>query len=49
MYAGTSPGQVAALTQFNFQLGPSTPSGQQPIKLIVDGVESKQKTTMAVE
>ena len=49
LYAGTSPGQVGALTQFNFQLGPGTPSGQQPVKVVVDGVESTQKTTMAVE
>lgn len=49
VYAGTSPGQVGALTQLNFTLGPGTPSGQQPIKLVVDGVESTQKTTMAVQ
>ena len=48
-YAGTSPGQVGALTQFNFEPGAGTPSGQQEVKLIVNGVESTQKATVAVE
>ena len=48
-YAGTSPGQIGALTQFNIELSPGTPSGQQPIKLVVNGVESKQKATIAVK
>ncbi len=48
-YAGTSPGQVGALTQFNFEIAAGTPSGQQPVKLIVNGVESTQKATVAVE
>ncbi|MCB1018854.1 MAG: hypothetical protein KDC27_02945, partial [Acidobacteria bacterium] len=47
-YAGTSPGQIAALTQFNITLDAATPPGQQPVKLIVNGIESKQKATLAV-
>ncbi|MEZ5396582.1 MAG: hypothetical protein R2724_27830 [Bryobacterales bacterium] len=47
-YAGTSPGQIAALTQFNITLDAATPPGQQPVKLVVNGIESKQKATLAV-
>jgi uncharacterized protein (TIGR03437 family) len=49
LYAGTSPGQVGALTQFNIQLGAGTPSGQQPVTLVVGGASSGAGATLAVE
>ena len=48
LYAGTSPGQVGSLTQFNIELGAGTPPGQQPVQVIVDGISSTQKATLAV-
>jgi uncharacterized protein (TIGR03437 family) len=48
LYAGTAPGQLNAVVQFNVRLNPQTPRGTQPVLVIVNGVESATTATIAV-
>jgi uncharacterized protein (TIGR03437 family) len=48
-YAGTAPGMLEAVTQINIQIVPGTPSGPQPVLIVVGAEESPETTTVVVE
>ena len=48
-YAGTAPGMLEAVTQINIQIVPGTPSGPQPVLIVVGAEESPTTTTVTVE
>lgn len=51
IYAGAAPGMVGAVAQVNFIVGAGTPSGPQPILIIVGDSEvpSPETTTLEIE
>ncbi len=49
VYAGTAPGMLEAVTQINIQIVPGTPSGPQPVLIVVGAEESPTTTTVTVE
>jgi uncharacterized protein (TIGR03437 family) len=51
MYAGAAPGMVGAVAQINIRIGEGTPSGPQPILIIVGDSEvpSPVSTTLEIE
>lgn len=51
IYAGAAPGMVGAVAQVNFIVGEGTPSGPQPILIIVGDSEvpSPETTTLEIE
>jgi uncharacterized protein (TIGR03437 family) len=51
IYAGAAPGMVGAVAQINFIIGAGTPSGPQPILIIVgeSEVPSPETTTLEIE
>ncbi len=48
LYAGVAPGLVSAVVQYNIRLNPLTPKGAQPVKVVINGVESAGTETIAV-
>ena len=48
LYAGVAPGLVSAVVQYNIRLNPLTPKGSQPVKVVINGVESGGTETIAV-
>ena len=48
-YAGTAIGMLQAVTQINIQIAEGTPSGPQPVLIIVGSEESPETTTLTVE
>lgn len=49
VYAGTAPGMLEAVTQINIQIVLGTPSGPQPVLIVVGAEESPETTTVTVE
>ena len=49
VYAGTAPGMLEAVTQINIQIVPGTPSGPQPVLIVVGTEESPETTTVTVK
>jgi|GEM_PF-2173971 len=49
LYAGTAPGLAAAVTQYNIRLSGRTPPGPQTVVIVIDGIESGDSATLAVE
>jgi len=49
LYAGTAPGMLQAITQINVEIAPDTPSGPQPILIVVGAEQSLTTTTITVE
>jgi uncharacterized protein (TIGR03437 family) len=49
LYAGTAPGLVSGVVQFNIRINPQTPRGSLPVKISVNGVESSAQATIAVK
>ncbi len=49
LYAGTAPGMIEAVTQINIEIAPDTPTGPQPIHIVVGAEESPETTTVVVE
>ena len=48
-YAGTAPGMLEAVIQIDVQIVPGTPSGPQPVLIVVGVEESPETTTVTVE
>ena len=49
LYAGTAPGLAAAVVQYNIRIHGRTPPGPQPVVIVIDGIESGDSATMAIE
>lgn len=49
LYAGSAPGLVGAVVQINARISGGTPRGPQPVLLVVDGIESSDSVTLAVQ
>jgi uncharacterized protein (TIGR03437 family) len=49
LYAGVAPGLVSAVVQYNIRLNPLTPKGSQPVKVVINGVESNGAATIFVK
>jgi len=49
LYAGTAPGLAAAVVQYNIRINGRTPPGPQPVVIVIDGIESGDSATIAVE
>lgn len=49
LYAGTAPGMLQAITQINIEIAEDTPSGPQPILIVVGAEQSLTTTTVTVE
>jgi uncharacterized protein (TIGR03437 family) len=49
IYAGTAPGMLEAVMQINIQIVPGTPSGPQPVLIVVGAEESPETTTVTVQ
>jgi uncharacterized protein (TIGR03437 family) len=49
LYAGTAPGMLQAVTQINVQIAPDTPSGPQPVLIVVGAEQSPTATTVTVK
>lgn len=49
LYANTAPQQVAGLLQINIQLSPDTPSGNQPVTVMVGRAQSQTGLTIAIQ
>jgi uncharacterized protein (TIGR03437 family) len=49
VYGNTAPQEVAGLLQVNAQLGPGTPSGNQPVVLTVGSTKSQAGLTVFVQ
>jgi uncharacterized protein (TIGR03437 family) len=49
LYAGAAPGIVGAVVQINARIAGGTPLGPQPVVFVVDGMESSDLLTVAVQ
>jgi uncharacterized protein (TIGR03437 family) len=49
LYAGAAPGLVGAVVQINARIAGGTPRGPQPVLFVVDGIESGDSVTLAVQ
>jgi uncharacterized protein (TIGR03437 family) len=48
LYAGTAPGMVSAVTQYNVRINPQTPRGAQLVSIVINGVEGTGTATISV-
>lgn len=48
LYAGTAPGLVSAVVQFNIRLNAQTPRGSKPVLIVINGVEGSGAPTISV-
>lgn len=49
LYAGTAPGMLQAVTQINIEIAPDTPTGPQPVLIVVGAEQSPTTTTVTVK